>query len=452
MSNRAGHAIVVGASMAGLVSARVLADRFESVTIVERDELPTWAEPRRGVPQGRHAHGLLAAGENVLVDLFPGIVDELVAGGAQRLDFAPDARWYQFGGYRTTETNQQLPATFMSRPFLEGIVRARVLARPNVARRDAAVQRLVGRTGRVTGVLLADGSEIAADLVVDASGRGSQASRWLEVLGYDAPPVVQVKIDMGYATRLLRRTPEHPQHTAMVTITTPPEGQRMAVMFPIEGDRWIVTLCGFHGDHAPTDDAGFLAFAESLPVHDIADVIMDAEPLSPVVTHRLPSSQWRHFEKCKRVPAGFVALGDSVCSFNPIYGQGMTSAALQAAALGDAIDKAGATSNALPKAFYKKAKKIINVPWSIAAGGDFLMPQTTGPKPPMTDAVNKYLKKVFVAAQYDPVVNDQLAKVQNLLAMPPSLLTPGMQMRVRRVAKRGPAGARRREPEVSHAA
>jgi 2-polyprenyl-6-methoxyphenol hydroxylase-like FAD-dependent oxidoreductase len=248
---------------------------------------------------------------------------------------------------------------------------------------------------------------------------------------------------MGYATRLLRRTTEHPQHKAMITISTPPGGKRLGVLFPIEGDRWIVTMCGFHGDHAPTDEDGFLAFAESLPVHDIAAVMRNADALTPVMTHRLPSNQWRHFEKCKRVPAGFVALGDSICSFNPIYGQGMTSAALQARALGEVIDKIGATSNRFPKAFYRKAKKVINVPWSIAAGADFLMTETTGPKPPMTDLINRYVKKTFIAAQYDAVVNDQLSRVQNLQALPPSLMTPRMQWRVRRAARRGPVGAAR---------
>ena len=440
MAARSGHGVVVGASMAGLMAARVLANHFEAVTVVERDVLPEGPVSRKGVPQGRHAHALLAAGEKVLVEMFPGIVEELVAGGAQRLDFAPHARWYQFDGYRTHATNQVLIATFMSRPFLEDVVRRRLLATHGVTFRAGSVRGLVAGAGRVAGVRLDGGTELDAALVVDASGRGSQASKWVETQGFDAPPVAQVKIDMGYATRLLRRTPDHPQQTAMVAIATPPEGKRLGVMFPIEDDRWIVTMAGFHGDHAPTDDEGFLAFAQSLPVDDIAQVIRTAEPLTPIVTHRLPSNQWRHFERCKRTPAGFVALGDSICSFNPIYGQGMTSAALQAAALGSVIEGLGAASDRLPKAFYGKAKKVINVPWSIAAGGDFLMPETTGPKPPMCDPINRYLKKAFIAAHYDPVVNDQIARVQNLLAMPPSLLTPKMQWHVRRAAKRGPAG------------
>ncbi len=450
MTGRTGHAIVVGGSMAGLLSARVLADRFEVVTLIERDDVPSQPAARKGVPQGRHAHGLLAAGEEVLVELFPGLVEDLVGGGATRVDFARGTRWYQFGGDRTSATHQALGATFMSRPFLEDAVRRRVEKLVNVTVRSAAVTGLVGRGEEVRGVRLADGSEVASDLVVDATGRGSQAPAWMEGLGFDAPAVSHVRIDMGYATRLLRRRAE--ATGAIITLTTPPDGKRGGVAFPIEDDRWIVTLFGFHGDHAATDDDGFLAFAESFPVDDIARVLRSAEPLTPVMTHRLPSNQWRHFERCKRVPAGFVAIGDSVCSFNPIYGQGMTSAALQVKALADALDRHPATSPRLPRVFYARAKKVVNVPWQIAAGADFMMPETTGPKPPMCDAINRYLAKAFVAAQHDAVVNDAIARVQNLLALPPTLMKPRLMARVLRGARRGPTGpGRATVPERSAA-
>jgi 2-polyprenyl-6-methoxyphenol hydroxylase-like FAD-dependent oxidoreductase len=443
---RAGHAVVVGASMGGLLTARVLADRFERVTVLERDALPTDAQSRKGVPQGRHAHGLLAAGERVLRDLFPGLMEELIEGGAFRGGQLADARWWQFDGYRLRDADD-VDGTLLSRPYLEDGVRRRVLALDNVVVRDGvSVLGLVARDGRVVGLDIDDGNgarTLDADFVVDCAGRGSRATRWLTDLGYDAPKVSQVKIDMGYASRTYRRVPDATRDWAYaVSIQTPPAGKRLGVMFPIEDDRWMVTLCGFFGDHAPTDDDGFLSFARTLPTGEIAHVVATAEPLTPAVTHRLPSNQWRHYEKLARVPAAFVALGDSICSFNPIYGQGMTSAALQAVALGACLDRDGVTSPRVPKRFYRAAKKVVSIPWQIAAGADFIFAETTGPKPPMTDAVNRYIRKVFVAAQYDPVVARALVEMMNLLAPPPSLMRPAIYRRVRAAVKRGPAGTR----------
>jgi 2-polyprenyl-6-methoxyphenol hydroxylase-like FAD-dependent oxidoreductase len=444
------HAVVVGGSMAGLVTARVLADRVDHVSIVERDALPADPADRKGVPQGRHAHGLLPAGELVLRDLFPGLLDDLEAAGAQRVTFA-SARWWQGGGYRTAVSGD-LSGTFFSRPFLEHGVRQRVLALPNVELVPASAKGLCVVDGRVVGLDVEDSdclsaggrghlSSLRSDLVVDTSGRGSAASKWLEATGYDAPSVSQVKIDVLYASRFYRRTPGRlPEGTWMVSISDPPS-KRVAVAFPVEADRWIVTLAGCHGDHPTTDDEANLAFARSLPSGDIASLISAEEPLTPTVLHRLPSSQWRHFEKLDRHPAGFVALGDSICSFNPLYGQGMTSAAQQAAALGACVDGVGAVGSPdLWKRFYRQAKKVIANPWAITVGGDFSYPETTGPKPPGTDLVNRYVKRVVVAAQRDEVVADAMWNVQGLLAPPPSLMKPPMMLRVLRVSRKGPVG------------
>ncbi|HUE60698.1 MAG TPA: hypothetical protein VMO88_14050 [Acidimicrobiales bacterium] len=427
--------------MAGLLAARVLADRVDDVTIVERDELPEEPVSRKGVPQGRHAHGLLPSGEMVLRDLFPGIMEDLEAGGAQR-STAGSVKWWQFGGYRVEVP--ELRGMFFSRCFLEDTVRKRVLAIPGVSLVSAGVRGLAVEAGQVRGVVAeADGQsrQIPADLVMDASGRGCQAARWLESAGYPVPDVAQVTVEMAYATRLYRRTPGRmPDETWMITIGDPDGSRRFGVAFPIEGPRWIVTLGGVHGDRAPTDDDGFLRFAETLPTGDVADVILNEEPLTPIVTHRLPSNQWRHFEKLDRQLPGFLAIGDAICSFNPIYGQGMSSAALQAVALGSSIDADGIDSPSLGNRFYKAAAKVIANPWAIAAGGDFAFPETTGPRPPMVDRINSYVKKVVIAAQYDPVVARAIWDVQGLLAPPPSLMKPQIMVRVLRTARKGPRG------------
>jgi 2-polyprenyl-6-methoxyphenol hydroxylase-like FAD-dependent oxidoreductase len=170
-----------------------------------------------------------------------------------------------------------------------------------------------------------------------------------------------------------------------------------------------VTLGGCHGDHPPTDDEGFAAFAASLPSDDLSELITTEEPIGEILPHRLASSQWRRYDKVKRHPVGFLALGDAICSFNPIYGQGMSSAAQQAIALGACLDASGLRSAGLAPAFYKAAKKVIANPWAIAAGGDFVFPETTGPKPPGTDVINRYVGRVVVAAQHDPKVAHEAA-------------------------------------------
>jgi 2-polyprenyl-6-methoxyphenol hydroxylase-like FAD-dependent oxidoreductase len=446
MATKDGRVVIVGASMAGLLAARVLADIASEVFIIERDNWSDQPEARKGVPQGRHAHALLRAGQLIVEELFPGLIEDLVARGAQRLFWLASGLWWQFDGYRARH-GEDFELIMFTRPFLEDAIRHRVAAVPNVRiRSGVGVDGLLAPDGQVKGVVIGkEGkggeSTLDADLVVDASGRGSQAGAWLKALGHMPPPVDQVRIDMGYASRLVRREPgQLPDRTYVATIGTPPQCKRSAYLLPVEGDRWLVTLCGFFGDHAPTDDAGFLSFAESLPTNDIASVLRQAKPLTPIVTHRLPSDQWRRFEKLKNPPAGFVAIGDGVCSFNPIYGQGMSSAAQQAIALRQAVQgKHGFASPALPRNFYKAAARIIANPWQIAAGGDFCYPEATGRRPPLTDLLNAYLRKAIMAAHQDPVVGFAIANVQNLLAPPPSLLRPQIALRVWKGWRRSPS-------------
>jgi 2-polyprenyl-6-methoxyphenol hydroxylase-like FAD-dependent oxidoreductase len=424
--------------MAGLATARMLADRFEEVVVLDRDALAAEVGPRKGVPQGRHAHALLSAGANVLLERFPGVLEEIAEAGAVEGDQLADGLWWQFGGYRC-RTGGHLRGWLFSRPLLESRVRARIESLPNVAVRPGTrVTGLVAAGDRVRGVAAESGSssELSAGLVVDCTGRASQAPRWLKAMGFPEPKVSQVHIDMGYTTRLYRRGPaDLPDAKYAITISTPPAGKRLGVMFPIEGGRWMATMCGFHGDHAPTDGAGFLAWAEGLPTQDIANVIRHAEPLGDAVTHRLPSNQRRHFEKLRRHPRGFVVLGDAVSSFNPIYGQGMSSALLQSQALAAVLAEHDVESPRFAPSYYRKVAKVVAIPWQIAAGADFMMPETTGPKPPGTDLVNRYLARVFLAAQVDPAVATALAHVQNLVAPPPSLMKPAMLLRVMRAAR-----------------
>jgi 2-polyprenyl-6-methoxyphenol hydroxylase-like FAD-dependent oxidoreductase len=445
------HAIVLGASMAGLLTARVLSEYVDQVTIVERDPVHSHPESRRGQPQTRHLHGLLANGLQLLTRYYPDLPEALRAGGAIVDDMGATMNWYCFGGYRL-RTPVGIEAALMSRPFLEQLVRARTLALPNVTLRDAtAVKGLLASDDRrrVTGVVIAphDGTELTAelraDLVVDCGGRGSRSPQWLEALGYTLPPTSEVKVNVGYATRLYHRDPADPRGRLWTLIT--PEGPhetRFGGMFPIEGDRWIVSIGGWAGDHAPVDEQGFLEYARALPVPDIYDMISQAEPISEITPYKFGSSLRRHYEQLRVFPEGYLVLGDAICSFNPTYGQGMTSAAMQAHALGTILMSRYGNFDGLAPQFFRQAAHVIDTPWQLAVGEDFRFPQTVGPKPAGIDLLNRYVAMVHRATQVDPEVGRAFIKVMNLLAPPTSLMAPHTLIRVlRSQRRRGMLGA-----------
>lgn len=449
------HAIVLGASMSGLLAARVLSEFFDQVTILERDEVADQPAARKGQAQTRHLHGLLASGLQVLAQLFPDLPDALRAGGAELSDMGEGMNWYTFGGRRLPVT-VGLEAALMSRPFLEQLIRRRTLARPNVILRDgcAATGLIHGPQRQVIGVRFtsqaeADGAEIRADLTVDCGGRGSRSPAWLEAIGYPAPQASEVRVDVGYATRVFRRDPADPRGRSW-TLFTPegPRETRFGGLFPIEGDRWIVSMGGWAGDHCPTDEAGFLAYARSLPAPEIAEVVGGAEPLSEIVAYKFGASLRRHYERLRSFPEGYLVLGDAICSFNPTYGQGMTSAAMQAQALRALLAERGGQTAGLAQPFFKRAAQVIDTPWQLAVGEDFRFPQTSGPKPAGIDLLNRYVAMVHRATQRDPEVTRAFLRVMNLLAPPASLLAPGILLRVLRAAAgRGGAPIRQAQPQ-----
>ena len=429
------HAVVIGGSLAGLLTARVLSDYFDQVTILERDPVNEFPEARKGQPQTIHIHGLLTKGFQLLEGYFPGIGESLVEGGALSGDFAEGIRWHQFGGYKVQGTSG-LIGMMMSRPFLEWHVRQRVAALRNVTLRSAcAASELITSADqkRVIAVRVIDRARgnqsevIRAGLVVDASGRGSSALKWLDQLGYSIPDEEEVKIKVGYATRLYRRDP-HDQYGVMIS-AEPPTGTRGAYLFAIEGDRWIVTAGGYVGDYPPTDEAGFLEFLRSLPAPDIYNILSRAEPLSEIFPYKYPASLRRHYERLNRFPQGYLVLGDAFASFNPIYGQGMTSAALQAQALDEILERRRSL-HGLWRPFFRRAAKAVDTPWQLAVGEDFRYPETEGKKSIWTDWLNAYVLRVHMATHHDEEVYAQFLRVMNLLDPPASLLSPRILWRV----------------------
>ncbi len=427
------RAIVIGGSMSGMLAARVLADHFAEVVLFDRDAFPQPGENRKGVPQGQHAHALLASGRQILERYFPGFKDELYGQGALKGDYQK-VRWFDNGVYHTRFDG--LEALVISRPCLEAHVRARLTALPNVRindRRD--VDTLAADAGRVTGVKVGD-EVISADLVVDASGRGSQSPAWLEKLGFPRPPEEAVRVGLGYTTRIFQRKPDHLKGDIAVICPSAPPAKRGGVALAMEGDRWMVTLFGMLGDHPPNDDRGFLEFARSLPAPDVYEVIAQAEPLTELIPFKFPQSTRRRYESIGRFPDGYLVFGDALCSFNPIYGQGMSTAALQAAELGKCLSAGDAE---LAKRFFAAASKVIDAPWTMAVGGDLRYEDVDGPRTGMVKFVNWYIGKLHIAAAGDPAVARAFHRVANLLDPPPSLMQPAIAFRILQGNLRKPA-------------
>jgi 2-polyprenyl-6-methoxyphenol hydroxylase-like FAD-dependent oxidoreductase len=433
------HAVVLGASMAGLVAARALAEFFETVTVVERDALSDAADHRRGVPQGRQIHGLLLSGAQALEELFPGILDELVEAGAPSMDYRDLSRLhFNMGGHLGVQSGsadglRALRAYTPSRPFLESHVRRRVRAIPNIAFLDNHdVVDVTSNTSRdrITGARIVSRhshakSELAADLVVDATGRGARTPAMLERLGYARPAEDDVVIHLMYASQLLRMPPEALHESGCVVAPVPGRPTGMAIL-TYEHDTVMFAVFGMAGNDPPVGCSAMCDFAEQLaPAHLLA-AIRAAEPLGEAAQHRFPSSRWRRYDKARQLPEGLLVAGDAVCSFNPIYGQGMTVAALEALALRNCLS--GGTTD-LPRRFFRATAKPIGQAWQLAAGGDLSLPEIQGTPPLSTRLLNGYMDRLLTAAEYDTAAFEQFLKVAWLVDAPIRLLRPSMMWR-----------------------
>jgi 2-polyprenyl-6-methoxyphenol hydroxylase-like FAD-dependent oxidoreductase len=445
MAKIGNHAAVLGASMAGLLAARGLSDFFETVTVVERDVLPDSPANRRGVPQGRHPHGLLTRGAQVLEELFPGLLDELVLAGAPYFDGRDLSKLhYNLGGHRAVSTGsaQDFNAYVLTRPFLEYHVRRRVRAVGNVTLLDdydVVELRSTPDRGRITGVRTVnrrsgEESTLAADLVVDATGRGARTPAWLESLGYGRPVEEHVVVHLTYASLALRMPPGALHEMAFVIGVVP---GRPTGMFLVgcENDTWLFTAMGMARREPPCERTAMYEFAENFtPAHVLA-ALRAAEPLGEVARHRVPSSQWRRYDKMRRFPDGLLVSGDAICSFNPIYGQGMTVAALEALALRDCRSRG---ADDLSRRFFKAAARPIRQAWQLAAGGDLALPEIGGAQPLATRLFNGYVDRVLTAAEFDAAAFNQFARVTGLVDPATRLLRPAMMWRAATAKYRRP--------------
>lgn len=432
------RALLLGGSMAALLTARVLSEHFKQVVLVDRDELTGVTGPRRGVPHGRHAHGLLGRGQQIFEAQFPGLQAEMRAAGVEPGDVNADIRWY-FNGKRLKPGRVGLVSIPATRPVLEFHLRGRIQAIANVTIRErhdilGIVSTPDGQ--RITGARVRaqdTGAEelIEADLVVDCTGRGSRTPAWLEELGYERPGEDRVKIGLAYTTRhyQLHNDP-FGSDIAIIPVATPaiPRGA-FFYKLPGDGSRIELSLTGILGDHPPTDPAGFEQFARSLPVPDIYTAIKDAEPIDEPVMHQFPASVRRRYERLTNFPEGYLLLGDSVCSFNPVYGQGMTAAALESLTLQRHL-RSGAVPSALR--FFRDIARDIDAPWDVSAGADLGYAGVEGRRTPKVLIANAYMSRLQRAAVHDSSLTNAFLRTAALVDPPQRLFRPSTLLKVLR--------------------
>ncbi len=416
-----------------MLAARVLADRYEQVTVIERDQLVAGVRHRRGVPQGHHFHTVLRRGAEILDQLFPGLVDELTDAGAHRTNLLLEARLI-LGGHELcrADTGNTVQLT---RPLLETSVRDHLAAHPNVKIVDAC--DAVGphtEAGQVTGVHVAHrgghAEILPADLVVDAMGRAGRTATWLAEMGRPVPPEERIKADIAYVSHLVRIPPELRPRDRMVLVGPVPGRPTGFALAAQEGDRWMLTAVGMAGDHPPTDEAGLVEFvARSAPpdVQAAVEAARPAEPAGGLHRHRFPASVWRHYERLRDFPSGLLVFGDAICGFNPIYGQGMTVAALEADALRRCLL---AGDHDLARRFFRQAAKIVAPAWQLGAGGDLALPEVEGHRPLSMRLLNKYVRRLQRVAAHDPVVSSAFMRVAGLRLHPAALMAPHILARV----------------------
>jgi 2-polyprenyl-6-methoxyphenol hydroxylase-like FAD-dependent oxidoreductase len=451
-------AVVIGGSMGGLLAARVLANHFDRVTVIERDPIPSATETHRGVPQGHHAHVLLMAGARVVEQLFPGFDAELQAGGAESFDFSADLRW-QIDGALLSRHPSDFTCVSSSRPAIEGAVRRRLAEYPNVVIRygTSVTGVMVDQNcGRVTGVQVrADGEPdlietIAADLTIDAGGRGTKAPHWLDRWGFARPPQSQVKFGLSYATQIYDRRPDAARDWKYAVISPHrPHETRGAILAPIEGNRWMLTLQTYDTVKPPESQSDLLDYLRSLPRQEIYEEVKDLVPLGPIRAYNYAGQIRHHFARLAKLPEGFIAIGDSICSFDPVFGQGMSVLATEAKILDDMLrERASETTDlqleGLPRSYFQKVDNVIDGVWLLTSNEAFKYPATIGDCPFGAGPLMQwYTRQLFQLCSTDQVVYDNFVRVMHLIAPPTVLFQPKV---LRKVLSRGLVGSLRSRP------
>jgi 2-polyprenyl-6-methoxyphenol hydroxylase-like FAD-dependent oxidoreductase len=451
-------AVIIGGGIAGLLAARVLCEHFKEVTIIEKDKYPFRAGPRNGTPQSNHIHLLLIKGKEILLTLFPNLESKLMSKGAHILNLTKDVNYYVGTGY-SLRFESDLTTIACSRQLLEHEIRNEILEIPKVKfHENARVTGLVVEKYNETGLDTCKGvtvlsvdthsnETILGNLVVDASGRESKTAEWLEQLGYGRPEKTVVNSYIGYSTCRFKPASEHTFDTfssspsassaaikPTIIMTKPPLNPRMGVIYPVEDSSWLVGILGIGKKYPPTDKEEFLQFTKELETPDIYNAIKDCKLDGRIYGYRTSGSRQYHYEKMKVWPENFVAYGDSVSSFNPFYGQGITVACIESVTLDKTLRKHKKRNRDLQgfsTSFQKKVAKINTLPWLLGTSEDFRWPTTEGTKPDLiTRCLQKYSYRVLLLTPKSKITTKSFFEVMHMIRSPLILFHPLISFQV----------------------
>jgi 2-polyprenyl-6-methoxyphenol hydroxylase-like FAD-dependent oxidoreductase len=435
------HAVIIGGSIAGLTTARVLSEYFDQITIVERDHMSEHKEFRSGVPQNKQPHAILKRGLVELENLFPGFSSEFERNGAVSINFGKNVDWFAFGRWRP-RYEPGLESLSSSRPLLESTIRQRMQGNPKLCfmnetevtglQTDKTNSKVIGIKTRSRAARQIE-DVIEADLIIDASGRASHGAEWLQAMGYPGVEITTINSFPGYASAVFDR-PQGLDCTTMYIQPVPPDIKRGAIFLPLEGNQIHVCLIGMGKDYPPTDEEGFMNFLASLPEKRLYEMLKGTQPVTPITGYRRAENILHRYDKLGRWPENFMIIGDALCGFNPVYGQGMTVAVLEALKLQEMLASAHGDLSGLAPRTQKELAKVVSFAWDLATGEDMRwLPITEGcPKKLSRGTTAKlgFMKKVMVASTKDPKVAGAFYRVMNMVASPGTFFRPDMMARI----------------------
>lgn len=433
------RAIVIGYSFAGKLAARVLADVFQEVVVFEKDSKPTKPEPRKGIPQSHHPHVLLKRGEALLESLFPNFVDDLLKSGSVEFDFIKDIYWVHHGRLKTREGDgfRQLS---QSRPLLEWVLQTRLEDYPNIkVEYETKVEALVwsDKENRVNGVLENEKADdatsvIEAELIVDATGAAALFEQAFKQKGIPLPKKEEIEIGLSYTSQRIKWQGDEKRHfQAHILYPDPPRSERGGILYPLENREWMATLISYGRDPAPTDPDGFKEFARSLAEPHLYEILTESEFLSNARTYSFPMQLRRRLDQLKFLPPGLIVMGDAWCRFDPVFGQGMTAASLQAYELKMMMQlfPSEIGSSSFVKRLYKRFFKRLSPLWLMVISEDFSYSGTKGKRPLGLSLLQTYMAGIYALTEHDPSVYQQFSRVLHLLDSPFTLFKPPILMK-----------------------